>query len=63
MKTKNDLKRYSTPRHVWFKGSKRFYERAIYTDGYRFYVKWFGNLIEVKEYELGANQWHTVGQY
>lgn len=56
------LKKYSTPRHIWFRGSRRFYERTIYTDGFRFYVKWFGNLIEVSEGEAGSNHWHTVGK-
>ena len=56
-------KKYSTPRWVWFRGSRKHYERAIYTDGFRFYVKWFGNYIQVAEDEAGSNHWHTVGKY
>lgn len=46
--------------YVWLIGSRKRITRSIYTDGCKFYVKWYGQYIEVRK---GTCGYVTVEQY
>lgn len=41
-------------------GSKKNIKRTVYTDGNRFFIKWYGNMIEVRR---ETNDFYTVEAY
>lgn len=53
------MRKFKTDR-VWLTGSRREIERVIYQDGERFFVKWYGNMIQV---EQGRSGFYTVEMY
>ena len=46
---------------IWFTGTRRTYSRTVYKKDDRFFVKWYGELIEVKRGESG--NFYTVEEY
>lgn len=54
-----------TRRKVWFTGSRKNIERTIYySEVFKlYYVKWYGQNIEVAETEKGSSHWYTVEPY
>lgn len=45
---------------VYFTGSRRHYVRTVYAENDKFFVKWYGEFIEVKKTRFG---YVTVFQY
>ncbi len=51
---------------VWLKGSRRKIERTVYTDGKKYFIKWYGEYIEVINQDNANNvtdRWVTVDNY
>lgn len=51
---------------VTLTGSQKRVDRVIYTDGSKYYIKWYGTMIEVNNvYGIGkvTAGWRTVEQY
>lgn len=60
------MKKYRSYCLVWFKGSRRKIERTVYTDGQKYFVKWYGEYIEVINLDNVNNvtdRWVTVDEY
>lgn len=53
------MKRY-TRDYVYFTGTRRTFERTIYTMDNKYFCKWGGNLVEIEKGQFG---WITVGAY
>lgn len=45
---------------VWMTGSRVKIRRVLYTDGSKYFVKWYGNLVEVKQID---DKWISVEAY
>ena len=46
---------------IYLTGSRKFIERCVVTDGTKYFIKWYGNMIEVK---LGfSGYFRTVEAY
>lgn len=57
---KEDLLEKLQEEPIYFTGSEKTYKRVIYTDGEHYYVKWYGDLIEVED---SYPRWKTVKDY
>ena len=58
------MKKLAMQDYVWLTGSKMRITRSIYTDGIAFYVKWYGQYIQVRQDWCGGYPtWRTVESY
>ena len=54
------MKRY-TRNIIYFTGSKEAHRRTIFEEDGRFYVKWYGQMVEVEQGRFGS--WRTKEAY
>lgn len=45
---------------VWLTGSRKTVRRTVRTDGAKFYITWYGQVVEVKD---SGNGYVTVDKY
>ena len=45
---------------IWLTGSKKRVQRVVYKIGGQFFVKWYGNMIEVKR---GTHSFYSIEEY
>ena len=59
------MKKYKGGYHrVWLPYSRKtLYNKAIYTDGNGYYIKWYGKYIEVRNAESCCFDYVTVDNY
>lgn len=46
---------------IWLTGSRKTIKRAVYQDGTRYFIKWYGQIIEVARNASGA--FYSVEEY
>lgn len=58
------MKKHMTGARIWLTGSRKSIERTVYTDGMTYFVKWYGEYIEVENHStLATMGWMTVEAY
>lgn len=55
------MKRYMSDVEVYFMGSMRHIRKTIYKENGLYYVKWYGNNVQVVQTRFGT--WKTVEAY